>query len=270
MTSRSWYDDPAEFDRTLEGELPAALRAEREADLAADPALAARAAARRRFLAGLADAGTSYRADLSASMPKGLGPRVDAALAAPSDAPTPMLRWAVAAAAALLLGLGAIFFVDDPKQTAVAMPPAVIHAAHAATAPDPGPQGCKDDEGGSPLRFPPVRDGLRIWACAEKDGGTVAKRYRPEELPSVGYAAMPAPGVTPGPNVGRTDLGDTVVYDITYGRKSHYIAVRKAWLERQRSLTPGRQSCRACHHLSRVGQENPHKIIKRSWKLVAR
>ena len=181
--------------------------------------------------------------------------------------PPRLLQWAVATAAVLLIGLVTGLFIDGDDGQAEAMPPAVIEAAEAARSADPGPRGCNHDDGQSPLRFPPVRDGLRIWACADRHGGTVAKLYRPEELPSVGYAAMPAPGVAPGPTVGRTDLGDTVVFDITYGRESHYIAVRKQWLERQRQLTPGRESCRACHHLSRVGKENPHKIIERSWKL---
>lgn len=271
--SAPWHHDPAEFDRTLEGELPAEDRAAREADLAGDPALAARAEARRRFLEGLAAEGRAWRGGLATAMPVGLEGRVRAALAGAdaaeaSDAPVPLLRWAVATAAVLLLGVGATFFVGGSDDDAVAMPIAVMHAARAAAAPDPGPQGCDDQAIGSPLRFPPVRDGLRIWACVQRDGGTVAKLYRPEELPSVGYAAMPAPGVDRGADVGRTDLGDTVVFDITYGRKAHYIAVRKSWLERQRSLTPGRESCRACHHLSRVGKENPHRIIERSWKLI--
>ncbi len=274
MTTPAWTQDPAEIDRTIEGELPPAEREARAAVLAADAALAARVEARRRFLAGLAAAGRSADTQARAAVPPELAARVGAALAAGdaagAGAPPRLLRLALATAAVLLLGLGASFFVGGDEGDAVAMPPAVLDAAEAAVAADPGPRGCAHDEAESPLRFPPVRDGLRIWACVERDGGTVAKLYRPEELPSVGYAAMPAPGTAPGATVGRTDLGDTVVFDIAYGRKAHYIAVRKDWLERQRMLTPGRESCRACHHLSRVGKDNPHKIVERSWKLVAR
>lgn len=269
MTARAWQDDPAEFDRTIEGELPATDLARRQAEIEVDSALAAAVAARQRFLAGLSAVGARQRAEHALRVPSTLEPRVRDALAGRTSTAPSLLRWAVAAAAVLLLGVGASFFIDGDGQDAIAMPPAVIEAAQAARSPDPGPRGCEESEAGSPLRFPPVKDGLRIWACAERNGGTVAKLYRPEELPSVGYAAMPAPGVAPGPTVGRTDLGDTVVFDITYGREAHYIAVRKSWLERQRTLTPGRESCRACHHLSRVGKVNPHKIIERSWQLRA-
>lgn len=261
-----WHHVPAEIDRMIEGELPAAERAAREADVAADPALAARVAARQRFLGGLAAAGGAYRAGLATAVPDLLEGRVRDALAAP-HAPAPRtLRWALATAAVLLIGLGVGLLQDDGEDDAMAMPPAVLEAAEAAREGEPGPRGCKEDERG-PLRFPPVRDGLRIWACAERHGGVVAKLHRPEELPSIGYAAMPADGVAEGPTVGRTDLGDTVVFDIRYGKEAHYLAVRKAWLVRQRQLTPGRESCRACHHRSRVGQPNPHRIIERSWKL---
>lgn len=273
MTTPLWHQDETEIDRTLDGELPAEELAVRQAAIDADPALAARVAARRRFLDGLRAAGLTYRDGLEDAMPEGLAARIETALAEPpveaAAAHPRLLRWAMATAAVLVAGLVAGLFVDGDEDAAVAMPPAVIEAAEAARSPDPGPRGCNHDDGLGPLAFPPVKDGLRIWACADRHGGTVAKLYRPEELPSVGYAAMPAPGVEPGPTVGRTDLGDTVVFDITYGRKAHYIAVRKAWLERQRQLTPGRQSCRACHHLSRVGMENPHTIIERSWKLGA-
>ena len=284
-----WHDDPVEIDRTLEGEslefladesptdgpsefltegrMEPRVRAERLAEAEANPALAARLAARRRFLAGLSDAGSHYRAGLATAAPVGLEGRVRSSLASPRRS---ILRWAVAAAAVLLLGLGVSLFSERRGSHAEAMPNAVIHAAEAARSAATGPRGCDTPQAGSPLRFPPVRNGsLQIWACVEKDGSTIAKLQRPEELPAVGYAAVPAPGVEPGPTVGRTDLGDTVVFDIAYGRKVHYLAVRKPWLERQRMLTPGRQSCRACHHLSRRGQTNPHRIIDRSWRLSA-
>jgi len=265
--SPRWQDDPAELDRTLDGQLEPAALAARLAEADADPALAAHLAARRRFLEGLAGVGTHYRRELAAATPSDLEGRVRTSLTTPQRSP---LRWAIAAAAVLLVGLGISLFADRGGHAAQAMPPAVIQAAEAARSPDTGPRGCETPAELSPLRFPPVREGsLLVWACVEKNGSTIAKLYRPEELPSVGYAAVPAPGVDPGPNVGRTNLGDTVVFDIAYGRKVHYLAVRTSWLERQRVLTPGRQSCRACHHLSRVGQDNPHKIVERSWRLAS-
>ncbi|MDA1195879.1 MAG: hypothetical protein O2894_11935, partial [Planctomycetota bacterium] len=212
--------------------------------------------------------GASYRAGLAARVPGDVRARVHTALAAGSGR---LIRIATVAAAVLLLGVGVAFFAGgDSARHALAMPAAVIEAAEASRSPDPGPRGCLSENEGSPLAFPPVRDGaLRIWACVERNGKTVAKLSRPEELPSVGYAAVPARGVEPGPTIGRTDLGDTVVYDIGYGSRMHYLAVKKVWLERQRQLTPGRESCRACHNLSRVGFENPHRIVERTWKLGA-
>ena len=97
--------------------------------------------------------------------------------------------------------------------------------------------------------------------------GTVAKLYRLEEAPSIGYAAIPEPGAGSGPTIGRTDLGDVVVFDLVYGAKRHYLAVGKGFLDHHRKLTPGRESCRACHNQSRKGQKNPHNIVERSWRL---
>ena len=118
------------------------------------------------------------------------------------------------------------------------------------------------------MQFPPVKDGsLQVWRCREDGQGTVAKLYRPEDLPSIGYAAVAEEGVERGPDIGRTDLRDLVVFDLAYGRRRHYLAVSKSWLREADARTPGRASCRACHNRSREGQPNPHNIVQRSWRL---
>jgi hypothetical protein len=147
------------------------------------------------------------------------------------------------------------------------MPPDVIRAVEAARSEVPGPRTCADDES-NPRYFPPVRDGaLKILHCVHDDNRTVAKLYRPEDLPSVGYVAVAQDGAGAGPDIGMTDLGDMVVFDLAYGRKRHYLAVSSEWLEAQRLLTPGRASCVACHNRSRRGLANPHNIVQRSWIL---
>jgi hypothetical protein len=147
------------------------------------------------------------------------------------------------------------------------MPPEVLKAAEAAQM-APGTSGpCADTGETSPVHFPPVKDGsLRIMRCVQEDGGTVARLYRPEDLPSVGYVAVAAPGVPEGPEIGMTDVGDYVVYDLAYGSSQHYLAVSKSFLARERARTPGRESCRACHNRSREGKDNPHNIVARSWR----
>ena len=262
-----WTRDPAEIDRTLEGQLEAEAAADRVAQVAADPDLAARLAARRAFLQGLAAAGAAWRADAARQMPPGLELRVRATLARGRRVRPAAARW-MAAAALLVAAVGASFLFGLGGRNVDAMPPTLMRAAEAARAAGEGPRGCDAPQETSPLAFPPVRDGnLLVYACVERDGETVAKLYRPEELPSVGYAAVAAPGVKPGPTIGRTDLGDQVVFDIAYGRKVHYLAVNASWLAEQRLRTPGRESCRACHNVSRVGQANPHTIVQRSWRL---
>jgi hypothetical protein len=261
---RSWTTDPAELDRTLEGQLDPAEAARRRALLQADPRLAEQAAGRTRFLTGLREAGATWRAGLRTRMPEGLESRVRAALARRAWRPP---RW-IAAAALVLLGLGVALWWGD-RSPVEAMPPAVLSAAQAAREAGEGPRGCSASGSQGPLAFPPVRDGsLLVYACVEKNGQLVAQLYRPEELPSVGYAAVAAPGTRRGPVIGRTDLGDVVVFDIPYGRKVHYLAVNARWLAEQRARTPGRESCRACHNLSRVGKPNPHDIVQRSWKIT--
>ena len=219
-------------------------------------------------------AGSAYRAGLTRSVPPGLESRVRAALARDlptREQPSRRSRWYVATAALALLALGASLW-SRPTDQAEAMPPEVLTAAalarmsaEAGASPEK-PGTCSDASPTSPVHFPPVKDGsLRILRCEKKGDRTVARLYRPEELPSVGYVAVREAGAGTGPTIGMTDLGDLVVYDLAYGSKRHYLAVSRAFLDRERDLTPGRESCRACHNRSRVGQANPHYIVARSW-----
>jgi len=269
-----WFDDPVEVDRYLEGEAGRASDAfrgpveqgTRRADVAARPELAARLEVRERFLAGLAAAGQAYRAELSARTPPLLGRRVRAALVRSEARRRRLWRYATAAAAVLIAAIG-LSLRNDTRHDARAMPLQVIQAADVARHAQAGPRGCEVPAETGPMQFPPVRDGsLRVWRCREDAQSTVAQLYRPEDLPSIGYAAVAAEGVDRGPDLGRTDLGDIVVFDLAYGRRRHYLAVAKTFLDAQRKRTPGRESCRACHNLSRVGKPNPHNIVQRSWR----
>lgn len=269
-SGRPWFEDGPEVDRYLDGELDTATRAARDADLEADTAVAARLDGRRAYLAALGAAGRAHRDALAESVPQGLALRVRAGLAEDSlesdRRPTRRSsRWLVAAAALALVGLGTALW-SRPAGDAVAMPPEILKAAEAArmTVTEPGP--CADTGETSPVHFPPVKDGsLRIMRCVQEAGGTVARLYRPEDLPSVGYVAVAAAGAREGPTIGMTDVGDYVVYDLAYGRKQHYLAVSKRFLAQERARNPGRESCRACHNRSREGEPNPHNIVARSW-----
>jgi hypothetical protein len=263
-TPPAWFDDPLEIDRYLDGELDPATQAARDADVAAGRAPASILERRREF-AALAAAGARWRAELPAAVPAGLESRVRFALQ--RDRRTAPRRWFVAAAAVLLVALGIGLFSSHGER-AEAMPPEVIKAVDAARTSPSGPRDCDADGEAGPNLFPPVQDGsLSVWRCREDGRGTVAKLYRPEELPSLGYAAVAAEGVDRGPDLGRTDIGDMVVYDLVYGRRAHYLAVSKAWLQQVEARHPGRASCRACHNRSREGQKNPHNIVERSWRL---
>lgn len=269
-TPTAWYDDPLEVDRYLEGQLDDPLEeatlAARRADVERDAALARRLEQRSRFLDGLSAAGARWRDGLE--VPAGLESRVRFALrrdGAPVRAASPW-RWAAAVAAVLVATLG-MSFLGDRGDEAAAMPPEVIQAVDAARTQTGSAGGCDVDAASGPMQFPPVKDGsLRIWRCSEDGGRTVAKLYRPEDLPSIGYAAVADESVERGPDLGQTDLGDMVVYDIAYGRRRHYLAVTKVWLREMEHRHPGRASCRACHNRSREGQPNPHNIVQRSWR----
>ena len=234
-------------------------------DLDADPDLDPDAGYSAAFLAVLEAAGKAHRQGLGAAVPINLELRVRAALA--RDATRRPARRYVAAAALALVALGAALW-SRPAGQAEAMPPQILKATEAAQMTADTPEACRDGSATSPVHFPLVKDGsLRILRCVSENGGTVARLYRPEDLPSVGYVAVPEPGAeTIGPDIGMTDVGQYVVYDLAYGSQRHYLAVSKTFLERERALTPGRESCRACHNRSREGKANPHNIVARSWR----
>ena len=266
-----WSAQGLELDRTLDGELEATILEDRRREAQRVPEVAQRLAARARFHSALNRAAEAHRAALTAAMPAGLESRIRFALVADAHARRDQvsrsrLRWAVAAAAVLLVGLASALFRDNGGG-AEAMPPEVMKAAAAALSPGDGPRGCQEATI-SPMQFPLVKDGsLKIWRCVNDGRGTVAKLYRPEDLPSLGYVAVAQGPEAKGPEIGMTDLGEVVVYDLAYGKRHHYLAVSRAFLDHQRALTPGRESCRACHNRSRVGQDNPHNIVHRSWRM---
>ena len=80
-----------------------------------------------------------------------------------------------------------------------------------------------------------------------------------DEVESVGYVAVPEKGTRPSADVGKTDLGEVIVYDILYGRTRYYLAVRA-------DVVTQRGDCAACHNKSREGQKNPHRIELRTWR----
>jgi hypothetical protein len=262
-----WSLDPVELDRTLDGELQAEDAARRQAEVDADEALRARVEPRRRFLASLRDAGAAYRAHAADATPAHLEGRVRLALRADRARIASRGRWMRAAAAMLVVGLGTLLLWPRGPG-AEAMPLEVLTAAEAARSDQGEPAGCLDQSALSPRNFPPVKEGaLQVVRCVREDERMVAQLRRPEDLPSVGYVAVAERGAGEGPDIGMTDLGDMVVFDIAYASRHHYLAVSKQFLERLRERAPGRESCAACHNRSRDGQKNPHNIVKRSWRL---
>ncbi len=256
-----WHDDPLEVDRYLDGECTDDERAARAADLDRDAALRQRVDARRAFLDALSAHGEARRASLRARMPAGLPDRVTSALRRPR---VPWMRYA--AAAVLVLGVGvalSTFATDDVE----AIPPAVLDAARIAEdgfdAREWEELGCVEGET-NPYTFPPVRLGeLSVGGCRMpgSDDGKTAARLEIDlgETTSVGYVAVPEKGTRQSADVGKTVLGDVVVYDILYGRTRYYLAVRA-------DVVKERGDCAACHNKSREGQKNPHRIELRAWR----
>jgi anti-sigma factor RsiW len=247
-------------DRLLDGEVPAAERQAREADLARDGALRARVGRRRAFLAALAAAGARARA---ARRPSALlEARVRSALRRP-PARTLWLRGT--AAAALLAAVGTAFLLgrSDPAE---ALPEEVRAAVALIAHPAGAPAGaaCAEGRSTSPTQFPAVRErALTVGACvepeAEEGGGTQALLLRVEDLTPLGYVAVPDEGARPGPEIGATEFADAVVFDLAYGRTRYYLAVPKSFLETK-------TACAACHGPDRAGAPNPHRIVKRRWE----
>ena len=259
---RPWFQDPLALDRYLDGE--AGPAEDRDSPRGGTPLVEAR----RAYLGALREAGARYRADLRNRMPGDLEMRVRARLA--DRPPSARYRWLVAAAAVALLSLGAALWSRGGDEVE-AMPPQILTAAELARMSEEAqalaPGGCNDASLSGPMHFPPIEEGgLQIVRCSHDGTEMKAHLSRPEDLPLVGYVAVPDSGVQTGPTIGMTDLGDLVVFDLAYGKQHHYLAVGRAFLDRERERAPGRESCRACHNRSREGQDNPHRIVARSWR----
>ena len=91
---------------------------------------------------------------------------------------------------------------------------------------------------------------------AHRKARLTARLVRPETLPVVGIVAVPDPDGPRGADIGKTDLGDVLVYDVAYGRTRYYLGVPK-----REAIRKG--DCRMCHHADRLDGRNPHRIVLR-------
>jgi hypothetical protein len=268
-----WHRDPLELDRFVDGEGSAEERASREGDVRRDPALAAAVASRRSFLAAIRRA-RAEEAATDAAARGALEARVRDALAA-----RPRLRvvrrpavlvGGLAVAAALLAGIGIGFLGGgDRRAEADAL---VLLAANQVRleragrgAPETPLRSCSQEGPTSPYAFPLVkRREMDVKGCSSPDApgdATVAVLHRPEELPAIGYVAVPEPGAGRGPEIGMTELQDVVVFDLAYGDTRYYLAVDTRIAK---ASHPGdRWTCGACHGVSRDEDANPHHIVLR-------
>jgi hypothetical protein len=270
----AWTGDPLEVDRYLDGEGSPAERTARAGDVARDPALAQRLAARARFLALL----TSARQTLD---PHGAldEARLLAALRAEGEAARPaarVRRWRplLGAAAALLVAFGAWSGWRDRGAEAVGHP-AELAADLLDWVPRgaEGAAGCVDGSGASPQSFILVQDGeLEIRACQDEGQGGLSQALlrRPEVLPAVGFVAVPAPGAGPSSEIGITEAGreGVVVFDLLDHGKRVYLAVDGASLRLRHLQGASRGqgeawTCAACHGPARQAMPNPHRIVLR-------
>ncbi len=281
---RPWHADAGELDRFLDGEGAPAERATRQADRARDPALAVRLERRAGFLRLLASAGAPALADA------GLTARVSAALAAEARAAadagatagvgaqggSPRPAWArrrllpwLATAAVLLVALGV--WSGLPGREAEALHPTELAARLLDWKPKgvEGPAGCAGGAGQDVFSFVLVQDGeLEIRACdpdPQAQGTTRALLRRPEELPVMGFVAVPAPGAVPSSEVGITEVGPSgvVVFDVLDHGRRVYLALDAAALRLKHAGLGDRWTCAACHGSVRQALPNPHRIVLR-------
>ena len=273
-SGRPWHADAWERDRFLDGEGTPQERALRQADCAGDPALAARLEQRAGFLRLLASARVPPVADA------GLRARVTAALAAeariaaegsgsqPGWARRPRLPW-LAAAAVILVALGV--WSSLPAREAQALHPTELAARLLDWKPHglAGPAGCAGGAGDDVFSFVLVQDGeLEISACdpePRSQGATRALLRRPEELPVMGFVAVPAPGAVPSSEVGITEVGPSgvVVFDVLDHGRRVYLALDAAVLRLKHAGAGNSWTCAACHGPVRQGLPNPHRIVLR-------
>lgn len=256
--------DPARLDAFLEAGLEGEVDSGLEQRIARDPGLREAARARRAFLAALGRAGARERA--ARALPPGLAERIRAHL---GGRPRPALLrpTRVAAAAVLLLGVGLAALLVPARGPAEALPPEIRAAADLLSGPLllEAPAGCAD-RSTSPFHFPPVREQvLKVGRCVEEsspgaDGpDTRAVLFRPEDTVRLGYVAVPAAGSANGPEIGLTELGGTVVFDLSYGRTRYYLAAPAEFVRAQ-------GTCAACHGEVARAAPNPHKIVRRLWE----
>lgn len=266
----AWHADPLEVDRWLDGEGSPAEREARARDLARDPALAARVEARKAFLGLLATGRSPSPQDAVAQA------RLREALAREASSPAParmrlLRRWQgwAAAAAVLLVALGAwsgwglsrAIAVETPAEMAVRLLDWIPSGSE-------GVAGCAE-AGPSPQTFVLVQDGeLEIRACEEGTEGQDLSRAllrRPEDLPAVGFVAVPAPGARRSSEIGITEMGEdgVVVFDVLDHGKRVYLAVDTASLRQRHPGKGDAWTCAACHGAARQAMDNPHRIVLR-------
>ena len=254
---------PATVDRWLDGESPADEAARLESALRDDPQLAARVAARRRYLATLASAGQAYRNGLAAQMPAHVDARVRLALAGRRQRRLP---WpALAAAATLLLAVGAFLWSQQPEQ-AEAVPAAILRAVdHAALDANRAGTCASEDEVTRNSALVQMGD-YQVADCRGGGSEPSARLARVRDLPVVGWAATRTTDEVKGPDIGMTVLQNYVVFDVARGRQREYLAVARVLYDELERQKPKRASCVVCHNRSREGQENPHDIKLRKWR----
>lgn len=267
-----WHHDALERDRFLDQEGGPEERAARQADLEADPAAAARVARRGAFLSVL------RRLGRPSQEPAALGAlrrSVEQALADERRRLRGSRLWrrlrpalAVAAGLAVALGVG---LGRSGGREAEALDPVDLAARLLTWRPKgmESPEGCAGGPGGDVHAFALVQQGeLEVRGCAaspDGSGASVAVLRRPEELPIVGYVAVPAPGVHARSEVGITELeeGRVVVFDVLDHGRRIYLAVDPQSLRLRRPGADNRWSCAACHGPARQELANPHHIVLR-------
>lgn len=254
---------PQLWDRVLDGEGSPAEVAAIEAACRADPRLAAAFGERRAYLAWMARAGAAWRQQTKAAVSPALLARVRLST---RNSSRRALFLAPAAAAAVVAALGAWMFLGGRQAEGV--PAGVLKAvdlARALASPEDNPEGC-----GTGLLAPAtsrlVREGgFSIVDCKHEGAMQSAQLMRTEDLEVVGWVAMPAPGRSAGPEIGITVIDQHVVFDVAAPGRYEYLAVDKyAYATLHRALGE-RASCFVCHRYSRDGDENPHRIVQRSW-----
>lgn len=252
----------AAVDRWLDGECSGDEAARFDAALREDPAFASRVTERRRFLGRLREAGVAYREGLAQQVPAHVDARVRLALAGRTRRRIP---WpALAAAATVLIAVGAFMFSQE-SDTAEAVPAAILRAVdYASLEPDPTGTCADGDQVARSSALVKMGD-YQVADCSGGDEPS-ARLARVEDLPVVGWAATRTTKEVRGPEIGMTVLKNYVVFDVARGRQREYLAVARSLYDELERRQPKRASCTVCHYRSRDGQDNPHDIKLRRWK----